>query len=95
MFVSVKLGTPDDDVLEELGSEIGAAWRTLGRRLKVTEPELTAIHKENEELAEKGFKTLLRWKQSNAEGASYQILYDALSHRLVGRMDLAEKYCLK
>ena len=63
------LGTPDEDVLEELGSDIGAAWRKLGQCLKVTEPEINAIHKDNEELAEKGFKTLLHWKQFNAEGA--------------------------
>lgn len=94
LSISVKLGKIDDDVLEELGSDIGADWRKLGRRLKVSEPDITAIHKENEELAEKGFKTLLRWKQSNAQGATYQILYDALSHRLVARSDLAEKYCV-
>ena len=94
-FVSVKLGKPDDDVLEELGSDIGAAWKTLGRRLKVSEPNLTAINKENEELAEKGFKTLLHWKRSDAEGATYQILYDALSHRLVARSDLAQNYCVE
>ena len=88
------LGTPDEDVLEELGSDIAAAWRNLGRRLKVTEPEINAIHKHDEELAEKGFKTaLLHWKQFNAEGATYQILYDALNHRLVARNDLAQKYC--
>lgn len=89
------MGTPDDDVLEELGSDIGASWRKLGRRLKVAEAEITAIHKENEELAEKGYKTLLHWKQSNSEGASYQILYDALNHRLVARSDLAQKYCVE
>ena len=94
LFV-VKPGTPDDDELEELGTDIGAAWRKLGRCLKVAEAEITAIDKDNEDLVEKGFKTLLHWKQSNAEGASYQILYDALNHRLVARSDLAQKYCVE
>ena len=38
---------------------------------------------------------LLRWKQSNAEGASYQILFAALDHKLVARRDLAQKYCIE
>lgn len=46
-------------------------------------------------MVEKGYKMLLHWKQSNAEDASYQILYDALNHRLVARSDLAQKYCVE
>ncbi|XP_078357689.1 uncharacterized protein LOC144642579 isoform X1 [Oculina patagonica] len=92
---TVKVGTPSNDELEELGNEIAESWKKLARRLKVEEAKITAIHKENEELSEKAYKILLHWRQTNAPvaPATYQVLYDALNHPLVGRSDLAEKYC--
>ncbi|XP_078357777.1 uncharacterized protein LOC144642629 [Oculina patagonica] len=92
---TVKVGTPSNDELEELANEIAESWKKLARRLKVAEAKITAIHKENEELCEKAYKTLLHWRQTNAPvaPATYQVLFDALNHPLVGRSDLAEKYC--
>ncbi|XP_078357687.1 uncharacterized protein LOC144642577 isoform X2 [Oculina patagonica] len=92
---AVKVGTPSNDELEELANEIADSWKKLARRLKVEEAKITAIHKENEELSEKAYKILLHWRQTNAPvaPATYQVLFDALNHHLVGRSDLAEKYC--
>lgn len=89
------MGTPSNDELEELANDIAESWKKLARRLKVDESKITAIHKENEELYEKAFKMLLHWKQINAPAApaTYRVLFDALNHHLVGRSDLAEKYC--
>ena len=38
-------------------------WKKLGRRLKLEAAELTALHQENEELSEKVFAMLIKWKQ--------------------------------
>lgn len=87
------MGKPRNDELEELAMDIAESWKRLARRLEVDESKITAIDKENEELSEKAYKMLLHWKQNDATGATYQILFEALNHRLVCRSDLAEKYC--
>lgn len=46
---SVKKGTPEDEDLEGWAKEIPLHWRKLGRRLKMKEADLNAIHKEKEE----------------------------------------------
>lgn len=91
----LKEGTPENDELEELANEIAESWKRLARRLKLEEPRITAIDNENRELSEKAYQMLLDWKQRNADDATYAILFQALGHTLVGRRDLAKKYCLK
>ena len=89
---AVKEGIPSDDDLELLSVKV-EKWKALGRRLKLEAPELTALHQENEELSEKAFAMLIKWKQKNAFEATYRCLYDALCHKLVNRKDLAGKFC--
>lgn len=79
--------------LEELGFEIAEKWNKLGRRLDVSEPKLQEIHQAHELLSEKGYHMLLHWKQEQGSAATYQALYNALSHNLVQRQDLAEQFC--
>ena len=89
---AVKEGIPSDDDLELLSVKV-EKWKPLGRRLKLEAAELTALHQENEELSEKVFAMLIKWKQKNAFEATYRRLHDALCHVLVNRKDLAEKFC--
>ena len=91
---AVKEGIPSDDDLELLSVKI-EKWKTLGRRLKLEASELTALHQENEELSEKVFAMLIKWRQKNAFEATYRCLYDALCHELVNRKDLAEEFCCR
>ena len=73
--------------------EIVAEWTELGRRLlDNNEAELYAIDEEIKRLSEKAYKMLLKWKAAKGSGATFRVLYDALSHDLVNRQDLAEKY---
>ncbi|CAH3158455.1 unnamed protein product, partial [Porites lobata] len=58
----VKEGIPSDDDLELLSVKV-VRWKKLGRRLKLEAAELTALHQENEELSEKVFAMLIKWKQ--------------------------------
>lgn len=91
--VAVKKGSPSYDELEELSEKIPDTWRKLGRRLHFEEEKLICFHKENEEVCEKAYAMLRKWKQSGDSDATYQVLYDALCHKLVNRRDLAEKFC--
>ncbi len=80
--------------MEQLGFDIGENWITLGRRLRVKEAELKEIdHRPHDRLREKGFQMLLHWKQKEGSAATYQALCKALRHELVGRKDLAERFC--
>ena len=88
------MGTPSNEVLEELSLRITETWRQLGRRLDIDEPQLDAFDRENHQCREKGYKMLLSWKQRDCgSGASYQVLYDALCHNLVGLGKLAKEVC--
>ena len=89
----VKCGTPTDDEIELLGSDIAKAWTTLGRRLGVDDPMLQEIDEAQYKLSEKGYHMLKRWKETKGAKATYQALCDALQHKLVQRQDLAEKFC--
>ena len=73
--------------------ELGKSWEPVARRLKFKDAEVTAIHKDNEEYAKKALKMLFRWKRRDGSEATYRVLHAALSHKLVGRKDLAETFC--
>ena len=96
-FVSVKQGCPSEQSLEELGSEIHSrsiySWKKLARRLEIDEGKINSIDDQEKELSEKAYKMLLFWKQVNGKGATYEVLFKALTDRLVNRPDLATMYC--
>ena len=89
----MKTDGPSWDELEVLGIQIGARWKKLGRRLGIEDAVLYEIDLVNEELSQKGYQLLRRWRAQKGSDATYQALYDALTNRFVGRSDLAEKYC--
>lgn len=73
--------------------KLGNSWERVARRLKFEDEEVTAFHKENEEYAKKALKMLFRWKRRDGSEETYRVLHAALSHKLVGRKDLAETFC--
>lgn len=87
------MGAPSKEELETLSQKIAEGWKSLGRRLGMDEPRLTAFHKDNEEYSEKAYQMLLLWKRREGSAATYQVLHDALCHSLVNRRDLAEEIC--
>ena len=92
--MELKEGTPQNEELERLANGIGDSWKKLARRLKL-ELRIPDIDNRKEQLSEKAYQMLMEWKQSNADHATYEVLFKALAHDLVGRRDLAEKYCFK
>ena len=92
--VAVKEGTPEDDELHQLAEDVSPFWRKLGRELKVEDSKLAQFNLDNhEDSYEKAYQMLMHWRQYNEDAATYQILFKALSSRVVGRSDLAKKYC--
>ncbi|KAL9982463.1 hypothetical protein ACROYT_G004509 [Oculina patagonica] len=89
--VQIKAGTPEDEELESLASNITDCWKPVGRRLRFKEAGLTAFERENHTLSEQAYKMLLSWKESNGRCATFEVLYKALTHELVNRRDLAER----
>ena len=95
LSVTANDGTPENYDLEGLALDVVKEWEKLGRRLlENNEAELYAIGQENEELSEKAFKMLIKWKTAKGSDATFGVLHEALCHHLVNRRDLAEKYCL-
>lgn len=87
----MKDGVPRAVELEKLAYTMGIGWRRLGHRLGIQESVLEEIDGGNEQPSEKVYHMLMLWKQKS--GATYKVLYDALVDKLVGRRDLAEKFC--
>ncbi|KAL9978768.1 hypothetical protein ACROYT_G016323 [Oculina patagonica] len=89
---AVKDGCPSEDELEELSTKLGMKWENLGRRLGFAQATLDAFHKENERLFDKALRMLLSWKEREGFDATYQVLCDALCHRLVNLRMFAEEF---
>ena len=50
----VKKGIPKSDELEQLADDVDRSdWRKVARKLKIHDPKITAIHKENKDFYEK------------------------------------------
>lgn len=92
-IVSVKQGSPVDAELHLLAQKLALDWKRVGRRLKIDEAKITKFHEGIQELDEKAYQMLLHWKQRDGLTATYQVLSDALCHKLVNRRDLAEEFC--
>ena len=88
-----KEGQPSDDELEELSELLGRSWEKLARRLGFKKGRIDGFRKDSEDLSEKAFDMLIRWKEKGGADATYSVLYGALCHKLVQQRDLAETFC--
>ena len=89
MFL-VKQGVPSDEELEWLSRELKKC-EELGRCLKIKAATLRAIEDDYGSDRQRIYKMLLHWKLKNGSDATYTVLCDALCHKFVNRVDLAEK----
>eukprot|EP00731_Ephydatia_muelleri_P023388 Em0015g971a len=64
-------------------------WKSLGRRLLNTEQDVKDIDREEKEEQHKREKVLLKWKEQQGSGATYQKLYDTLKE--IGNKVTAER----
>ena len=90
---SCKTGTPSIDDLLLLAFELGTSWKMLGRALALPEPVLEQIEVDNPKLSERCYGVLRRWTEVFGSAATYESLARSLLHPIVGRGELAAKYC--
>ncbi|KAJ7369728.1 hypothetical protein OS493_036759 [Desmophyllum pertusum] len=90
---AVKDGIPEGNrELHQLANDVSAFWRALGRELKVEEPKLVQIDRDNQQdTYEKAYQMLMHWRNDNADAATYLILFNALT--VLGHSNLAKQYC--
>ena len=91
--IAVKAGDPSDDELERLSTQLGDNWERLGRRLSFNDAALSEFRTLNVGMAERARRMLFNWKQRKGAEATYQVLYDALTHEFVSCTLLAETFC--
>ena len=88
-----KTGTPSTGDLLLVAHELGASWKMLGRTLKIPEPVLEHIEADNPHLSERCYSVLKRWTEVSGSSATHECLARALRHPIVGKGNLAVKYC--
>ena len=69
-------------------------WRSLARRLHFMDAEIKEFDIKKENVNEKVYLMLRKWKLRNGSGATYEVLYHALCHPYVNHHDLAYKFCI-
>ena len=85
---------PNEKDLQALAKDIITDWKSLGRELEISHKEIMKIHKDNinyDDIEEKAFAMLVRWKELKAENATYGTLKAALVD--MGLVSTAQKYC--
>ena len=91
----IRDGTPEQVDLERLSKKLGRSWEAVARRLGLEEEEIDDFDHQHRAYANKAYQMLYEWKKRGGiEKATYEVLYNALTHDLVQRRDLAEMFCL-
>ena len=86
--------TPTDEVLQDLSEDITPFWKDLGRKLKVPNKRIDAIHIDNVRylgVKEKAFQMLMVWKEQRSDVAKITELSRALKD--LGKNRTEMKYC--
>ena len=91
---SIRDGSPEQDHLERLSKELGTGWVAVARRLGFEKKEINDFYHQYRGYADKAYQMLYEWKKRGGSKATYEVLYNALSHDLVQRRDLGEMFCL-
>ena len=90
----IKKGTPTDKELQRLAEEIPGDWKRIGRAVGLKEKHLKIIEIDNpDDVCERGYVTLSKWKEKQGQEATYRKLARALDDELVQRRDLVETFC--
>ncbi|XP_015749012.1 PREDICTED: uncharacterized protein LOC107328774 isoform X4 [Acropora digitifera] len=88
-------GAPTDEMLQDLSQEITPFWKDLGRKLKVPNNTIDAIHIDNVQylaVKEKAFQMLKVWKEKKSDVAKKRELSRAL--KALGKNRTEMKYCV-
>ena len=90
----IRDGTPELVDLGRLSKKLGTSWEDVARRLGFEEEEIKDFDHQYRGFEKKAYQMLYGWKKRGGiEKATYKVLYNALTHDLVQRRDLAETFC--
>ena len=95
LFKKIKEGVVLDDDLQWLSKKLGKKWKALAKQLGFDQDDVDVFDINGNEVEDKSCSMLCWWKRREASSATYKVLYKALCDKLVGRNDLAEKYCIR
>lgn len=85
---------PSEKELHDLSKDILAEWKSLGRELNVENREIMKIQKDHinyDDIEEKAFAMLIKWKEKYGDMANYGTLCKALKN--IGLVSTAQKHC--
>ena len=75
--------------LLKIAASLDFDWKVIGRRLLKKELDITDIDREENSEQQKRDKVLMKWKEQEGSGATYQKLIDTL--KVLGNKDAAER----
>ena len=69
-----------DSRIDDVAGEIAKSWKSVGRKLELSEPELREIelNYQNAGEKEKAFQMLITWRERDPESCTMQKLSDIL-----------------
>ena len=92
---SIRDGSPELVDLGRLSKKLGRSWAAVARRLEFEEEEINDFEDKYRGYPDRAYQMLCEWKKRGGiKKATYEVLYNALTHDLVQRRDLAEMFCL-
>ena len=68
-------------------------WKRLGRALGIEEAVIAEIRLNEDNVYERAFMMLNRWRQQMGAQANYEALAQALGCEEIGRPDLIQRFC--
>ena len=89
ILISFSSDCVEECCLDCAADSLGIRWKELGRKLNVQHVEIGSIDEENNQQKEKGFKVMMKWKQSQGSKALVKDLMNALES--LELKDVAEK----
>ena len=89
----LKEGVPTSREIAALARYIVEIWKRLGRALGIEEAVIAEIRLNEDNVYERAFMMLNRWRQQMGAQANYEALAQALGCEEIGRADLIQRFC--
>ena len=89
----LKEGVPTDREIAELAAHIVEIWKRLSRALGIQETIIVQIQIDEDDVYERAFSCLNKWRQMMGSQANYEALAQALGREEIARNDLIQRFC--
>ena len=89
----LKEGVPTNPEIAALALYIVEIWKRLGRALGIEEAIIAQIRMNEDDVYERAYMMLIRWRQQMGAQANYKGLAQALGCEEIRRADLIQQFC--